>query len=185
MAKYTPNDPVSIQARMRAATKKKAGLRADAEAGLTGFATMAGKEVGAAEQGLAEGKRAVRGQAAQAMAGAARGGIGALLSTGKQRGLAEAEFTSAGRERVAEKRTSAELAKVESARAKREMDAGAEFKEESRAMEQDIMDAVKAATGFWGVDEDKARKLVQSQLTKYGDPAMTAQGTKLLETMLG
>ena len=175
----------SLRARMRAAEKKKQGYRAEAEEGLTGFSKAAGEEVGAAEQGLAEGQKLLRGQAAQALAGAARGGIGALLSTGKQRGLAEAQFTSGGRERIAEKRTDAELAKVEAARGKREMDASAEFKEESRAMEQDIMDAVSAATGFWGVDEDKARKLAQQQLLKYGDEAMSAQGMKMLETMIG
>ncbi|MAZ72651.1 MAG: hypothetical protein CMC70_05850 [Flavobacteriaceae bacterium] len=173
-----------LRARMSAAEKKKQGLREEAEAGLTGFAKAAGEEVGAAEQGLAEGQRAVRGQAAQALAGAARGGIGALLSTGKQRGLTEASFTAGGRERIAAKKTNAELAKVEAARGKREMDESAEFKEESRAMEQDVMDAISAATGFWGVDEDKARKLVQQQLLKYGDDAMSAQGMKMLETML-
>lgn len=174
----------TLRARMEAAEKKKKALRGEAEEALTGFAQRAGEEVGAAELGLEEGKRAVRGQAAQAMAGAARGGIGALLATGKQRGLAEAEFTAGGRERIAAKRTGAELAKVEAARAKREMDESAEYKEESRNMEQDIMDAIKASTGFWGVDEDKARQLVQAQLAKYGDEQMSAMGMKILETML-
>lgn len=184
MAKYQTINDGNLKARMQAAEKKKAGLRTEAEKALTGFAERAGEEVGAAEAGLAEGQRAIRGQAAQALAGAAGSGIGGLLATGKQRGLAEAQFMAGGRERVAEKRTAAELAKVESARAKREMDEAAEFKEESRAMEQDIMDAIKASTGFWGVDEEKARKLVQSQLLKYGDEQMTQQGMKILETML-
>jgi hypothetical protein len=191
MAKYTEGKLVetteeqSIRARMKAAEKKKRELRGEAESALTGFAKAAGEEVGAAEMGLEEGKRAVRGQAAQALAGASGGGIGALLATGKQRGLAEAEFTAGGRERVAEKKTGAELAKVEAARAKREMDEGAEFREDARAMEQDVMDALKAATGFWGVDEEKARRLVRAQLAKYGDEAMVGHGLQLLETMIG
>lgn len=167
MASY--NQSTGIGARLSAARKKRDEARAKAEGAIEEAEGLAGGGALAVEEGAAEGKRALRGATSQAMAAAGGKGLASALATGKQRGLAEAQFSSNTAERVQQAKEDAALNKLELARARREMDEGAEIKEQLRETEQAIADAISASTGFWGLDEEKARKLAQLEIDKLGD----------------
>jgi hypothetical protein len=157
-----------VKARMSAARKKRDEARAKAEGAIEEAEGLAGGGALAIEEGAAEGRRALRGATGKAVA-AAGGDLASALSAGKERGLAEAQFDANTAERVQKAKEDAALNKLELARARREMDEGSEMKENLREVEQAIADAISAATGFWGLDEKKARELAQLEIDKLGD----------------
>lgn len=173
-----------IDVRAAAAKKKRDEARAKAEGAISEAEGLAGGSAGAILEGAEKGKQALRGATSQAMA-AAGGDLASALSAGKTRGLAEAEFEAGTSQAVQQAKEQAALNKLELARARREMDEGAELKETLRDVEQGIADAIEAATGFWGLDEEKARKLAQLEIDKAGgDEAVVDHANKFLETAL-
>ena len=183
MAYQQPGTDTGVKARMSAAKKKRDEARAKAEGAIEEAEGLADGGALAVEEGAAEGKRALRGATSQAMAAAGGKGLANALATGKERGLAEAQFSSNTAEKVQQAKENAALNKLELARARREMDAGAEAKEELRETEQAIADAISAATGFWGLDKKKARKLAQLEIDKLGDDSESIRhAEKFLES---
>ena len=189
MANYsigTNLEPVTnVGSRSKAARKKRDEARKKAESAIEEAEGLAGGGALAIEQGAEKGKQALRGATSQAMAAAGGRGLGAALATGKERGLAEAQFEAGTAKSIQDAKEQAALNKLELSRASREMDEGAELKEDLRDLEQGIADAIEASTGFWGVDEEKARRLAKLELDKYGgDLGAQAHGEKFLDSAL-
>ena len=182
MALY--NAPTGVGARSAAAKKKRDEARAKAEDAITEAEGLAGGGAAAIQEGAEKGKQALRGATSQAVA-ATRGDLASTLAASRERGLAEAQFESSTARDVQAAKEAAALNKLELARARREMDEGSEIKEELREVEQGIADAIEAATGFWGLDEKKARKLAQLEIDKAGgDQAVINHANKFLESAL-
>ena len=182
MALY--NTDTGVGARSAAAKKKRDEARAKAEGAITEAEGLADGGAAAIQEGAEKGKQALRGATSQAMA-AAGGDLASALSAGKTRGLAEAEFEAGTSQAVQQAKEQAALNKLELARARREMDEGAELKENLRDVEQGIADAIEAATGFWGLDEEKARELAELEISKAGgDPEVVKHANEFLEAAL-